>query len=227
MTQCKVCGHKAIHYVNLDIMLGGNNNPFTNAGVMVEYVRCTYCGFIFCPELCSWTKQQFLDNIYNDGYVRVDPDYISARSGMIAHWYKGAYPDKSKTMLDYGAGNCGFAKNLNSVGYNCESWDTMWGTPAPNKQYDIVTCFEVFEHVPDPIETLKEIMQFVAPGGKLVFSTLMNNGMIVNRPETGFWYMVPRNGHICMHSYESLNYLAKSLDLQCTHLNNSMHEICH
>ena len=39
-------------------------------------------------------------------------------------------------------------------------------------QFDIVTCMEMLEHVPDPVSVIKACAQLVKPGGELFFSTL-------------------------------------------------------
>ena len=39
-------------------------------------------------------------------------------------------------------------------------------------QFDVVTCFEMIEHVPEPMETLKALSGLVRPGGWLILSTI-------------------------------------------------------
>jgi 2-polyprenyl-6-hydroxyphenyl methylase/3-demethylubiquinone-9 3-methyltransferase len=39
-------------------------------------------------------------------------------------------------------------------------------------QFDVVTCFEMVEHVPKPMETLKALSLMVRPGGWLIISTI-------------------------------------------------------
>jgi len=42
-------------------------------------------------------------------------------------------------------------------------------------QYDVVTCMELLEHVPDPSSTIAACARLVKPGGRLVFSTINRN----------------------------------------------------
>jgi 2-polyprenyl-6-hydroxyphenyl methylase/3-demethylubiquinone-9 3-methyltransferase len=41
--------------------------------------------------------------------------------------------------------------------------------------YDVVTCMEMLEHVPDPLSIVKSCAQLVKPGGHVFFSTLNRN----------------------------------------------------
>ncbi len=42
-------------------------------------------------------------------------------------------------------------------------------------QYDVVTCMEMLEHVPDPTSIVHACMTLTKPGGKVFFSTLNRN----------------------------------------------------
>ena len=42
-------------------------------------------------------------------------------------------------------------------------------------QYDVVTCMELLEHVPDPASIIQSAAQLVKPGGCIVLSTLNRN----------------------------------------------------
>jgi 2-polyprenyl-6-hydroxyphenyl methylase/3-demethylubiquinone-9 3-methyltransferase len=42
-------------------------------------------------------------------------------------------------------------------------------------QYDVVTCMEMLEHVPDPASIVRAAAALAKPGGKLFFSTLNRN----------------------------------------------------
>jgi len=41
--------------------------------------------------------------------------------------------------------------------------------------YDVVTCLEMLEHVPDPLAVIQSIASLLKPGGHAVFSTLNRN----------------------------------------------------
>ena len=41
--------------------------------------------------------------------------------------------------------------------------------------FDVVTCLEMLEHVPDPASTVRACARLVRPGGTVVFSTLNRN----------------------------------------------------
>jgi SAM-dependent methyltransferase len=43
--------------------------------------------------------------------------------------------------------------------------------PFPNREFDIVLCTEVMEHVPDPVHFLSEINRVLQPGGALIMTT--------------------------------------------------------
>ncbi|MBD3744083.1 methyltransferase domain-containing protein [Klebsiella pneumoniae] len=44
------------------------------------------------------------------------------------------------------------------------------------QQYDVVTCMEMLEHVPDPQSVVHACARLVKPGGRVFFSTINRNG---------------------------------------------------
>jgi len=43
------------------------------------------------------------------------------------------------------------------------------------ESFDIVTCMEMLEHVPDPASVIRACQQLVKPGGSIYFSTINRN----------------------------------------------------
>lgn len=65
-------------------------------------------------------------------------------------------------------------------------------------QYDIVTCLEMLEHVPDPASIVKACAQLVKPGGHVFFSTLNRNPKAYLFAILGAEYLLrllPKNTH--------------------------------
>ncbi|MBI3727344.1 MAG: bifunctional 2-polyprenyl-6-hydroxyphenol methylase/3-demethylubiquinol 3-O-methyltransferase UbiG [Burkholderiales bacterium] len=65
-------------------------------------------------------------------------------------------------------------------------------------QFDIVTCMEMLEHVPDPASIIKACAKLVKPGGHLFFSTLNRNAKSYLFAVIGAEYllqMLPKGTH--------------------------------
>lgn len=65
-------------------------------------------------------------------------------------------------------------------------------------KYDVVTCMEMLEHVPDPKSVVTACAKLVKPGGHVFFSTLNRNGKSWLMAVVGAEYilrMVPKGTH--------------------------------
>lgn len=64
--------------------------------------------------------------------------------------------------------------------------------------YDVVTCMEMLEHVPDPASIIRACAQLVKPGGSLYFSTINRNAKSYLFAIVGAEYvtrMLPKGTH--------------------------------
>jgi 3-demethylubiquinone-9 3-methyltransferase (EC 2.1.1.64) len=67
----------------------------------------------------------------------------------------------------------------------------------PN-HYDVVTCLEMLEHVPDPSSTIAACAQLVKPGGDIFFSTINRNPKAYGMAILGAEYvlrLLPKGTH--------------------------------
>ena len=99
------------------------------------------------------------------------------------------------TILDAGAGECPYkswCSHLNyiaqdfgqydgtgSEGLQTGSWDNskldivsdIIAIPLEDASVDVIMCTEVFEHIPNPLDALKEFKRLLKPGGQLILTS--------------------------------------------------------
>lgn len=86
-------------------------------------------------------------------------------------------------------------------------------------QYDVVTCLEMLEHVPDPAAAVAACAALVKPGGQVVFSTINRNPKAFLFAIVGAEYvlgMLPRGTHdyAKLIKPSELGHWARAADLQ-------------
>ena len=198
------------------------------SGVPVYYHRCAACGFLFTTAFDDWTPEQFASHIYNNEYVQVDPDFQGARPRANANAIRQAFGRiKPARLLDYGGGMGLLAEHLREAGFpHVETYDPFVAEHAqrPAGCFDCVVSFEVMEHSPRPRETLAEMDSLLAPGGLILFSTLLQ-GVDFDKEGMDWWYVGPRNGHVSLFSRPSLRHLAEPMGFQFGSFSDGLHAL--
>lgn len=152
-----------------------------------QVVKCKKCGFMYINPR---PKSEMIVEGYS---AAVDEAYVSQSEGRIAT-FKGSlkkiekiYPQKGR-ILDVGCAAGFFLKAAKDEGWDTygvepSRWLADWGNKNfglniragtlegakfPDKYFDVVTLWDVLEHVPDAAGTLKEINRILKPGGIVV-----------------------------------------------------------
>lgn len=74
-----------------------------------------------------------------------------------------------------------FETRFNKYGINCEKYDiSQMPLPFSAQSFDMVSLFDVLEHLPRPANVVQEIYRLLRPGG-LFFLTLPNTANLRNR----------------------------------------------
>jgi 2-polyprenyl-6-hydroxyphenyl methylase/3-demethylubiquinone-9 3-methyltransferase len=190
---------------NCDIEGGVKLPP---SGTPVRYRRCGACGFLFTDAFDRWSQDDFRTHIYNESYAAVDPEYAEARPRNNAAAVLALFgADKSaRRVLDYGGGNDAFCAQLRAAGFplavTYDPFVPEFANP-PGGKYDLITCFETLEHMPDPLAGIGDIVAHLDEPGLVLFSTMLQPADF-DRLGMDWWYVGPRNGHISLFSRGAL-----------------------
>jgi FkbM family methyltransferase len=230
---CKCCGGAAPWFGSVDFAKSGVDaqvGPAPPAGWSVDYFRCRFCGFLFSDFLDGWTSERQKREIYNDEYLRFDPEFAGERPERTAALLAQLFGAHSATIriLDYGGGEGGLSRRLRDHGFaDVSSFDPFHGSHSPvSGRFDVMVCVEVFEHLVEPDAVLAATRDLLEDPGVLIFSTQLQP-YDIEQCGTGWWYLAPRNGHVSLHSRRSLEILARRHDLAFGSFNPNLHMAWH
>ncbi len=219
---CPVCASPTDYYdvvdfnrSCLDEQLG--RQPLS--GIPIYYCLCNQCGFLHAPAFKEWTASDFLQKIYNEEYIKFDPEYVSERPQRVARHLARLFNGKVERIrhLDYGGGNGELSRLLAAEGWDSTSFDPF---PEPDKplaalgKFNQITAIEVFEHVPNPYEIMGNLIKVMSDECVIFFMTQLNDEALKSSGRLDWWYASPRNGHISLFSSGSLAHLAAMFGLR-------------
>jgi 2-polyprenyl-6-hydroxyphenyl methylase/3-demethylubiquinone-9 3-methyltransferase len=207
-SRCKACGRQALLPAGaVDFnRVAMSPPPFPEAGIAVDLWQCADCGFAWAPAFDTWSDADFARHIYNAGIALTElPEFSAQRSintaAMLRAWFAG-YPPQTR-FLDYGCGPGMLVEALRQSGFQACGYDRFHPefSAPPAGRFDIITCFEVFEHLSDIASVVDELAGLLAEDGILVIGTYL-----AARPlDLDWWYLSPRSGHICFWTFPALS----------------------
>jgi SAM-dependent methyltransferase len=225
---CKVCSGASPLYGVVDFhksCIETQGRRLAISGRPIYYRRCQRCGFLFTTAFDQWSFEAFRQNIYNDDYVIVDPDYVEVRPASNAAMIAATFPAarSSITILDYGGGSGLLATRLREHGFTAATYDPFSEfRDLPAEPFDLVTCFEVMEHVPFPEKTVAQMVSLMKKRGAILFSTLVQPANL-DQMGLNWWYASPRNGHISLYSKAALALLFEPHGMRVASFSEVMH----
>lgn len=197
--KCKICEAEADLFFRGEIL----------QKYEIDYYRCPCCEFIQ-TETPYWLKEAYADAIADSdtGLLCRTIELSDLSERVLFNFYP-----TSHYYLDYGGGYGLFVRRMRDKGFNFY-WDDPYCknifakhfclADAPVKRFDVVTAFEVFEHLSEPLD---EISKMLAKGDSLIFSTLLAPKTREEFAE--WWYRCPATGqHIAFYSTKTLEYIA-------------------
>jgi hypothetical protein len=212
---CKVCEKTALAFGNGKVL--GRH--------LVQYFRCDHCGFI-------QTEQPYwLEEAYCEAITKTDIGLVGRNvslAGLVKLIIAGMFDSQAK-FLDYGGGYGMFARLMRDAGLDFYLYDQYcqnlfakgFALEGPeNESFELVTAFEVFEHLVDPMRDIERMRQF---SPSILFTTTL---VPTPAPLPGEWwyYGLEHGQHVALYSYETLSFIAEHFgvslvsDRKCFHL---------
>lgn len=179
---------------------------------IVSYFQCTSCQFVQTEE------PYWLDEAYSSAITSQDIGLLSRNNlytPIVSLLIKLFFDTRAK-FLDYGGGYGAFVRLMRDRGFNFFRYDTYCENifaqsfDAKNDEsYEMVTSFEVFEHLVNPLE---EIEKMLNKSRSIFFSTEIQPLGFQN--EKDWWYVMPETGqHLSLYSIKSLEFIASKYNL--------------
>ena len=202
---CPVCAEASVSH----------GTPLVMGKYPADYRRCTGCGAVFVADP-TWLGEAYDEPINDEDSGLLERcGTMSARTSRILAGERIS----DGRFLDWGGGYGTFTRMMRDKGYDffhadayCANLFARGFEDVPGTEYDLITAFEVFEHLGNPIDELAEV---AGRTDRLLFST----GILPNPVPAveDWWYYGPEHGqHITVHTVESLRILGHRLGFQLT-----------
>lgn len=222
IASCKICGEDAYPFDMVDFNKSCDNikYPLGLSAIPVIYRKCANCKFVYTDFFDNFSDNQWRHYIYNDEYIKIDPEYVDMRPRLNARIITATLGSQKRQIigLDYGGGNGKTALLLRENGWIYDSYDPYGHSDvcsAREGQYNFCSSFEVFEHSPSPIASLREIVSKSSQDRlAILIGTQANDGFVSDSTRLSWSYAAPRNGHISLFSKMSMHILADKFGLR-------------
>lgn len=188
----------------------------------VEFNRCDSCGLIAAPDP-TWLDEAYSSAIYDgdSGLLRRSRRMTNVTTALVRS--EGL---TNGSILDWAGGYGAFTRMMRDRGFNCFTVDAYaTNLLAPGfdgddfSTYDLVTAFEVMEHIADPVAELEKV---TAVNDRFFFTTQLQPE-VPPRPSEWFYYALESGQHIAFHTRRSLEIVAERLGYQLTSNGDNYH----
>jgi predicted O-linked N-acetylglucosamine transferase (SPINDLY family)/glycosyltransferase involved in cell wall biosynthesis len=202
MMHCKICETQSAFFFSTKVL-----NKYD-----VDYFQCPSCGFVQTEEP-YWLEEAYSSPITASdiGILMRNEMLVQLAGNIIVTFF-----DHDAKFLDYGAGYGLFVRMMRDRGIDF-SWNDQYCDNLFSKgfeghlgePYELLTSFEVFEHLVDPLATIEGLLK---ASKNILFSTEL---LPPNNPKANdWWYYSTHEGqHISIFTPKSLAAIADKFGL--------------
>ncbi len=207
--------------------------------------RCNGCGCVFVAQDPTSIDFQALygESYYTGGHDAVFADYVGEEAARRAHsrrklWWLRHLPPRlphSGRLLDVGCAAGFFLAEARAhyevQGVELSAWSsayardrlglnvftgTLQEASLPAAHFDIITLWDVIEHVPDPVPLLAEAARVLRPGGRLVLTTGDWDSAYA-RARGAEWHLLAPPWHLTMFGRRTMVRASERAGLRLAH----------
>lgn len=216
--ECRVCGGRADSFAHAQIL--GRYD--------IEYFRCHDCEFIQ-TETPYW-----LDEAYDSAIVSTDVGLVSRNEkfSRIADRVLRFVYSSADRSVDYGGGYGMFTRMMRDRGHDFRHFDPycqnlfakgfevqLDESNAVSDRFNLLTAFEVFEHMAQPQNDLQRI-------DALAENWLVSTMIVpdpVPQPDQWWYYVLDGGQHIALWSKRALQSVASQFDRKLITTRRGLH----
>jgi Methyltransferase domain len=179
----------------------------------VDFFKCSSCGFLHTEE------PYWLEEAYKLPFTPLDVTIIS-RPTMLSQVTEDLilkHFNFKQKFLDYGGGVGVLTRMMRDRGLDFYRQDKyaqnlfaqyfdISDLTDEAKKFELITCFEVLEHLADP---MKEISEIFSLGNNVLFSTMLQPSTSTENLESWFYIFEICGQHISFFTEESMQVIAK------------------
>jgi 2-polyprenyl-3-methyl-5-hydroxy-6-metoxy-1,4-benzoquinol methylase len=169
-TICNLCAPPG-NFDNATEVMRVRSNVRKFQGETFTVWRCSRCGSLHSKEavcLDYYYQHYPINNHQMDGVTRL------AYQNRLRALQRCCVGKRAK-FLDYGCGHGVFVSFLDQCGYEAYGYDAYVDSYADERaldaSYDVITAYDVIEHVDDPGALFRQLIRYLNPGGLLVIGT--------------------------------------------------------
>jgi hypothetical protein len=216
---CKICNNTATEIFTATVLKKFNN---------VQYFQCSNCNFIQ-TEHPYWLQESYTDAISDLDLGLISRNIsLSQKMDVIINLF---FDNKAK-FIDYGGGYGMMVRMMRDKGYDFYRQDNFCNnlfakhfditdlTQNNRSGFELLTAFEVFEHLENPLEEIRKMFTY---SKSVLFSTSLQPKKVLKSSDD-WWYFLPEIGqHIAFYTEKSLQIVAEKFNTNYYKINDGLH----